>query len=58
MEIYLGSGVRGGYHFERRDPIAKPDDYGLIVAAPRSIQPVVLGDNQATMNQASPPQAR
>ena len=39
----------GGYHFESRDPVAKPDDYGLIVAAPRSIQPVVLEDNQATI---------
>ena len=46
MEI-LGIRDSGGYHFERRGPIAKPDDYGLIVAAPRSIQPVVLEDNQA-----------
>ena len=48
MEI-LGIRDSGGYHFERRDPIAMPDDYGLIVAAPHSIQPVVLEDNQATI---------
>ena len=48
MEI-LGIRDSGGYRFERRDPIAKPDDYGLIVAAPHSIQPVVLEDNQATI---------
>ena len=48
MEV-LGIRDSGGYHFESRDPVAKPDDYGLIVAAPHSMQPVVLEDNQATI---------
>ena len=48
MEI-LGVRDSGGYRSEKRDPVAKPDDYGLLVAAPRSIQPVILEDNQATI---------
>ena len=50
----------GGYHFERRDPVAKPDDYGLILAAPHSTQPVVLEDTRQQSeywNQASPPRS-
>ena len=45
----LGIRDSGGYQFERRDPVASNKDYGLIMAAPHSVQPVVLEDNQATI---------
>ena len=45
----LGIRDSGGYQFERRDPVASIKDYGLIMAAPHSVQPVVLEDNQATI---------
>ena len=43
----LGIRDSGGYQFESRDPVANNKDYGLIMAAPHSVQPVVLEDNQA-----------
>ena len=45
----LGIRDSGGYQFERRDPVNNNKDYGLIMAAPHSVQPVVLEDNQATI---------
>ena len=45
----LGIRDSGGYQFEHRDPVSSNKDYGLIMAAPHSVQPVVLEDNQATI---------